>query len=72
MAYKLKQTVKQEKITNCGTKAADVLANFLPGKLYCGSTEYFDAFATTMISQRLSLQGVALSATVWQQFKGEF
>ena len=43
---------------------------FLAGKLYCESTEYFDAFATTMISERLSLQGVAPSATVWQQFKG--
>ena len=60
---------KQAKPTTCGTKATDVLANFLAGKLYCESTEHFDAFATTMISQLLSLRGVDPSATVWQQFK---
>ena len=41
---------------------ADVLANFLAGKLHCESTEYFGEFATTMISARLSLQGAAPSA----------
>ena len=58
--------MKTRKAHNCGTKAADVLSNFLAGKLYCESTEYFGEFATTMISQRLSLQGAAPSATVWQ------
>ena len=56
---------QQEKPTNCGTKAADVRANFLNGKLLCESTEYFGAFTTTVSSQRLSLQSVAPSATVW-------
>ena len=44
---------KQEKPTNCGTKAADV---FLAGKLKCKSTEYFGAVSTTTTSQRLSIQ----------------
>ena len=44
----------------------DVLANFLAGKLECQSTEYFGAFATTLISQRLSLQRVVPYVTVWQ------
>ena len=39
---------KQEKPTNCGIKAADVLAIFFTGKLKCESTEYFGGFATTM------------------------
>ena len=56
---------KQEKTTNCGTRAVDVLTNFLAGKLECESTEYFGAFATTMTSQRLSVQSVVPSATVW-------
>ena len=56
---------QQEKPTNCGTKTADVVANFLPGKLLCGTTEYFGEFATTMTSQRLSVQSVAPAATVW-------
>ena len=56
--------IKQEKPTNCGTKAADVLANVLAGKLSCESTEYLVAFATTMISHRLSVQSVAPSASV--------
>ena len=60
---------KQEKPTNRGTKAADVLANFLAGKLQCESIEYFSAFATTMTSVRISFQSVAPSATVWPQFK---
>ena len=47
------------------TKAADVLANFLAGKLLCESTENFGAVATAMTSQRLSIQSVAASATVW-------
>ena len=47
------------------TKAADVLANFLAGKLECQFTEYFGAFATTMTSQRLSIPDVASSATDW-------
>ena len=56
----------QEKPTNCETKAADVLDKFLTGKLQCLSTEYLGAFATTMISKRLSIQRVAaLSDTVW-------
>ena len=43
---------RQEKHTNCGTEAADVLANFnfLAGKLQCESTEYFGGVATTMTS----------------------
>ena len=36
------------------------------------STEYFGAFATTMASQRLSIQSVAPFATVWPEYKGEF
>ena len=56
---------KQEKLTNCGTNAADVLANVLAGKLQCKSTEYFGAFATTLTSQRLAIQSVAPSATIW-------
>ena len=43
-----------------------MLANVLVGKLECESTEYFGAFATTVISKRPSLQSVAPSATVWQ------
>ena len=59
----------QENPTNCGSKASDVLGNFIAGKLLCESTEYFIAFATTMTSQRLSIQSVAPSATVWPLFK---
>ena len=55
---------------NCGTKAADVLANSLAGKRQ--STEYFGAFATTMTTQRLPIKSVAPSAAVWPQFIGEF
>ena len=43
---------------------ADVLAIFLAGKLDCESTEYFSAFATTMTSQHLSIQGIGPSAAV--------
>ena len=46
--------------------AADLLANFLAGKLEWESTEYFGAYATTMILQRLSIQSVAPSLTVRQ------
>ena len=56
---------KQEKPTNCGTKAADVLADFLAGKLKCESTDNFGAVATAMTSQRVSNQRVAASATIW-------
>ena len=49
---------RHETPTNCGIKAADVLAKHLAG-------ECFGAFATTMISQRLPLQSVAPSATTW-------
>ena len=38
----------QEKITNCGTKAADVLDKFLAANFKCESTEYFGSSATTM------------------------
>ena len=48
--------IKQEKNTNCGTKAADVLAE---------STENVGAFATAKTSQRLSIRNIAQSATVW-------
>ena len=47
-----------------------MLTKFLAGKLYYESTEYFAVFATTMTSQRLSVQSVALSAIVWPKFKG--
>ena len=40
--------VVQEKPTNYGTKVADVLANFLAGKLSCESNEYFGALATNV------------------------
>ena len=56
---------KQEKPTNCGTKVADVQAQFLGGKLSCESTEYFGAFATTTTSLCLSVQSAVPSATVW-------
>ena len=46
-----------------------MLVKFLASKLECESTEYFGAFATPLISQRLSLESVAPSATVWSQFK---
>ena len=39
---------KQENPANCGTKAADALANFIVGTLYCESTEDFGVVATTM------------------------
>ena len=35
----------------------------------CESIEYFGAFATTMILQRLSIQSFALYAAVWPQFQ---
>ena len=57
--------VTQEKSTNCGIKAADVVTNFLASKLYCESIEYFGAVETTMLSQRLSIPVVAPSATIW-------
>ena len=50
--------------TNCGTKAVDVLSNSSAGKLSCESNEYSGAFATTMTSQRLSVQSVAPSTSV--------
>ena len=56
---------QQEKSANCGTKAADVVANFLPAKFNANALIYFGAFATTMTSQRLSIQSVAQFATVW-------
>ena len=41
-------------------------SQFLAGKLYCDSTEDFGAFATTMISKRLSIQSVTpCICTVW-------
>ena len=52
--------ILQEKPTDCGTKAADVLAIF-----FGESTKYFATFATAMTSQHLSIQNVAPSATVW-------
>ena len=64
------QQMIQEQPTNCGTKATDVVANCSACKLECESTEYFAAFATTTTSQRLSIQSVIPSATVWLQFKG--
>ena len=53
------QELLQEQTTNCGTNAADVAG--------CQSTEYIDAFATTMISHRIftSIQSVATPATIW-------
>ena len=48
--------------TNCRTRAADVLVNFV--ELECESTEYFAAFATKT-SQRLSIQSAVPSATPW-------
>ena len=33
---------KQENLTNCGTKAADVLDNFLASKLKCNPVNYYD------------------------------
>ena len=41
--------------------------NFLSRQKYsqCESTEYFGALATMITSQRLSIQSVAISATVW-------
>ena len=44
--------------------------NFVAGKLECESTEYAGAFATTATSQRLSLESVPPSATVWPLFEG--
>ena len=61
--------VIQEKLTNCGTMAGDVFAVFLAGKLQSESTEDFGAFGTTVTSQRLPIQNVAPSATVWLQLK---
>ena len=40
-------------------------SNFLAGRRQCEFTEYFGAFATPMTSQRLSIQTVAPSASVW-------
>ena len=56
---------KQENPTNSGNRAADVIANFLSGQLKCESTEYLCGFATTITSQRLSIQNVSPSATAW-------
>ena len=44
---------KQEKPTNCGTKAVDVLAIFLPVNFNANQLNILGAFATTMISQHL-------------------
>ena len=51
---------QQEKPTNCGTKAADVLANFYPANFNASPLN----MTTTLTSQRLSIQSVAPSATV--------
>ena len=64
-AGKLSPATKQEELTNCGTKGADVLVHFLADKLYCESIEYFGVIATIMSLQRLSVLSVAPSATVW-------
>ena len=64
-AYAIASAAQQEKLTNCWTKAGDVLANLLAGKLKRESSENVGAFATAMTSQRLSIQNVAPSATVW-------
>ena len=64
MGVKSCKLSKQEKLANCGTKAADVLVKFVAGKLERESTEYFGALATTMTPQRLSIQSVAPYATV--------
>ena len=42
--------VKQEKLTNSRTKAADVLDEIFALQTQCESNEYFGAFATTMTS----------------------
>ena len=58
---------RQEKPTNCVTKAANVLANFsrqILMQIHC-IFWCIGAFATT--SQRQSSQSVAPSATVWLQ-----
>ena len=36
------------------------------------STEHFGAFATTMTSQRISIQSAAPSTAVWRNLKGKF
>ena len=61
----LNVTLMSKQAPNCVTMAADVLDKFLASKLDCESSEYFGAFATTMTSQRLSIQSVAPSAAVW-------
>ena len=58
-----------EKPINCGTKATGVLANFWPANFNAGLLKYFGAFATNITSQRLSIQSIAPSATVWPQFQ---
>ena len=42
-----------------GQRSPMCLTNFYPAKPKCEPTEYFGAFATTMTSQRLSIQSVA-------------
>ena len=66
-----KSAKEHEKLTNCGTKAADVPGKCLAGILQCEYTEYSGPFANTVTSQRLSIQSIALAATVWPKFKGE-
>ena len=58
-------TTTTRKALNCGTKAADVLANLLAGILYRESSENVCAVATALTSQCMSIQSVAPSATVW-------
>ena len=55
--------VEQEQSTNCGTKAADVSDNFLASKHNANPPNILVHFATTMTSQRLSVQSTATSAT---------
>ena len=60
--------VLQEKPTNCGTKAANVLDRFLACNFNANSLNilvHLKNFSTTVASQRLSVLGIALTAAIW-------
>ena len=67
----MKPTEKQEKPTNCATKATNVLDQFfLPGKRE--STECFGAFATTLLHNVYQSKVLLRLLPFGHNLKGEF
>ena len=62
-------TRKAHKLWDLGRRCA---GQFFAGKHNANPLNIFGAFATTMTSERLSIQSVAPAVTVWPYWKGSF